>query len=90
MMKSQQDPNGRNLTRNGEGMDETKTYIVEIPQVLGDETTIFMEADGNAVKSLFAISKSRTVTHPSWTTAIARLTKRRVRGLTQSCRNRTT
>ena len=30
-------------------------YIVEIPQVLGDETTIYLEADGYAVKSLFAI-----------------------------------
>jgi hypothetical protein len=36
-------------------MGETKTYIIEIPQVLGDETTIYLEADGNAVKSLFAI-----------------------------------
>jgi hypothetical protein len=36
-------------------MRETKTYIVEIPQVLGDETTIYLEADGYAVKSLFAI-----------------------------------
>ena len=33
----------------------TKTYIVEIPQVMGDETTIYLETDGNAVKSLFAI-----------------------------------
>jgi hypothetical protein len=36
-------------------MDQPKTYIVEIPQVLGDETTIYLEADGEAVKSLFAV-----------------------------------
>ena len=36
-------------------MGGTKMYIVEIPQVLGDETTIYLEADGYAVKSLFAI-----------------------------------
>jgi hypothetical protein len=36
-------------------MDKTKTYIVEIPQVLGDETTIYLEANGDAVKSLYAI-----------------------------------
>lgn len=29
-------------------MDQTKTYIVEIPQVLGDETTIQLETDGGA------------------------------------------
>jgi hypothetical protein len=39
----------------GERMSETKTYVVEISQVLGDETTIYLEADGDAVKSLFAI-----------------------------------
>jgi hypothetical protein len=36
-------------------MDQTKAYIVEIPQVLGDETTIYLETDGYAVKSLYAI-----------------------------------
>lgn len=36
-------------------MDETKKYIVEIPQVLGDETTIYLETNGYAVKSLYAI-----------------------------------
>lgn len=36
-------------------MEKTKTYIVEIPQVLGDETTIYLETNGLAVKSLFAI-----------------------------------
>jgi len=36
-------------------MNEKKTYIVEIPQVLGDETMIYLETNGNAVKSLFAI-----------------------------------
>jgi len=36
-------------------MRETKMYIVEIPQVLGDETTIYLETNGYAVKSLFAI-----------------------------------
>lgn len=36
-------------------MSETKTYIVEIPQLLGDDTTIYLEADGDAVKSLFAV-----------------------------------
>ena len=36
-------------------MRETKTYIVEISQVLGEETTIYLEADGYAIKSLFAI-----------------------------------
>lgn len=36
-------------------MNERKTYIVEIAQVLGDETTIYLETDGNAVKSVFAI-----------------------------------
>ena len=36
-------------------MNEKKTYIVEIPQVLRDETTIYLEAKGYAVKSLFAI-----------------------------------
>ncbi len=36
-------------------MGETRTYIIEIPQVLGDETMIFLEADGDAVKSPFAI-----------------------------------
>ena len=30
-------------------------YIVEIPRVLGEETTIYLEADGYDVKSLFAI-----------------------------------
>lgn len=39
----------------GEGMGEMKMYIVEIPQVLGDETTIYLEANGSAVESLFAI-----------------------------------
>ena len=32
-----------------------KTYIVEIPQVNGDETTIYLAANGYPVKSLFAI-----------------------------------
>ena len=36
-------------------MGKTKTYIVELPQVLGDETTIYLETNGYAVKSLFAI-----------------------------------
>ena len=36
-------------------MDKTKTYIVEVPQVMGDETTIYLEAGGDAVKSLYAI-----------------------------------
>jgi hypothetical protein len=36
-------------------MDKAKTYIMELPQVLGDETTIYLETNGNAVKSLFAI-----------------------------------
>jgi hypothetical protein len=36
-------------------MDTTKTYIVEVPQVMGDETTIYLEAGGDAVKSLYAI-----------------------------------
>lgn len=36
-------------------MGETKRYILEIPQVLGDETTIYLKTDGNAVKSLFGI-----------------------------------
>lgn len=36
-------------------MYDRKTYIFEIPQVPGDETTIYLEADGRAVKSLFAI-----------------------------------
>jgi hypothetical protein len=36
-------------------MNEKKTYIVEIPQILGDETTIYLGTNGYAVKSLFAI-----------------------------------
>jgi len=36
-------------------MNETNTYIVKIPQVLGDETSIYLETDGNTVESLFAI-----------------------------------
>ena len=36
-------------------METTKAYIVEIPQVLGDETTIYLETNGHAVKSLYAI-----------------------------------
>ena len=36
-------------------MNEKKTYIVEIAQVLDDETTIYLETDSNAVKSIFAI-----------------------------------
>jgi hypothetical protein len=71
-------------------MDKTKTYIMELPQVLGDETTIYLETNGNAVKSLFAIVESRTAVHLSWTTAIARSAKRTGRGRRQSRRNRTT
>jgi hypothetical protein len=41
-------------------MNETKTYIVEIPQILGYETTIYLETNGHAVRSLFAM-----VEHPS-------------------------
>ena len=36
-------------------MSGAKAYIVEIPQVLGEEATIYLETFGNAVKSLFAI-----------------------------------
>ena len=36
-------------------MDQTKTYIIEIPKVLGDETTIYLETNGYAVKSLYAV-----------------------------------
>jgi hypothetical protein len=32
-----------------------KTYIVEISSLNGDETTIFLEADGNPVDSLYAV-----------------------------------
>lgn len=36
-------------------MGDTKMYIVEIPHIQGDETTVYLEANGCAVKSLFAI-----------------------------------
>ena len=36
-------------------MNEKKAYIVEIPQVLGDETTSYPETNGYPVKSPFAI-----------------------------------
>jgi hypothetical protein len=36
-------------------MGEAKMYIVEIAEVLGDETTIYLESDGYVVKLLFAI-----------------------------------
>jgi hypothetical protein len=36
-------------------MDENKKYILEMPQVLSEETTIYLEADGRPVKSLFAV-----------------------------------
>lgn len=36
-------------------MNEKNAYIVEIPQVLGDKTTIHLETDSNAVKSIFAV-----------------------------------
>jgi hypothetical protein len=36
-------------------MNEKKMYIVEIAQVNGDETTIYLETNGYPVKSLFAI-----------------------------------
>jgi hypothetical protein len=36
-------------------MDKPKTYIVEMSQVFGDETMIYLESEGRAVKSLFAI-----------------------------------
>jgi hypothetical protein len=36
-------------------MDETKNSIAEILQVPGDETTIYLETDGNAGKCLFAV-----------------------------------
>ena len=39
-------------------MKRTNAYIVEIPQVIGDETTIYLETNGNAVKSLFAVEIS--------------------------------
>lgn len=36
-------------------MDDQKVYIVEISQVLSDETTIYLETNGSALKSLYAI-----------------------------------
>jgi hypothetical protein len=33
----------------------TKTYIVEISKVDGDDTTVYLEADGRSVNSLFAV-----------------------------------
>ena len=36
-------------------MNQQKTYIVELSQVLGEETTIYLETDGEAAKSVFAI-----------------------------------
>ena len=36
-----------------------KTYIVEIPQVDGDETAIYLDTTGYPVKSLFAIVNFR-------------------------------
>ena len=36
-------------------MGKTKTYIVEFPLVLGDETSVYLETNGYAMKSLFAI-----------------------------------
>lgn len=36
-------------------MEESKRYILEIPEVLSEETTIYLEADARLVKSLFAI-----------------------------------
>jgi hypothetical protein len=34
---------------------ETKNYIVEIERLDGDDTTIYLEADGETVNHLFAI-----------------------------------
>ena len=36
-------------------MRRARTFIVEIAQVQGDATTIYLESDGVALKSLFAI-----------------------------------
>ena len=36
-------------------MDKTKSYIIELLQVMGDETTIYLETNADAVISLFAI-----------------------------------
>jgi hypothetical protein len=36
-------------------MKRTNAYVVEIPQIQGDETTIYLETNGNVVKSLYAI-----------------------------------
>lgn len=36
-------------------MSETKCYIAEINKVLGDDTTIYLEDNGEPVESLYAV-----------------------------------
>ena len=73
----------------GGNMNGTKTYIVEISQVLGDETSMYLETDGNAVKSLFASVEISDGGASIVDNVIARSAKRRVHGRTQSRRKRT-
>lgn len=71
-------------------MNGTRTYVVEISQVLGDVTSIFLETDGNEVKSLFAIVEISDGGACIVDSAIARSAKRRVCGRMQSRQNPTT
>jgi hypothetical protein len=36
-------------------MEETKSYIVEISNVFGDDTTIYLESNGEPVESFYAV-----------------------------------
>jgi hypothetical protein len=36
-------------------MEETKSYIVEVSSVQGDDTTIYLKSDGETVDSLYAV-----------------------------------